>query len=203
MRFNSKKCYIMSIHRKKNPLTFRYSLDNHILEQVTENSYLGIIISHDLKWGPHINKMCNRASSTLGFIRRNLKYSTRYFKETAYRSLVRSVLDYASSVWDPFLKKDIDRLEGIQRKAARFVCNDYGRTSSVADLGWKPLAERRREQRLLVFYKLVNDLVAIPASAHVEFNNRNTRTSHSMQVKFPHCNSELFRNSFIPLTIRD
>ena len=41
MRFNASKCYIMSIHRKKFPRIYRYSLNNYILEQVNENPYLG------------------------------------------------------------------------------------------------------------------------------------------------------------------
>jgi hypothetical protein len=48
-------------------------------------------------------------------------------------------------VWDPYLQKDIDRLESIQRRSARFVYNDYGRTSvteMMKKLDWKPLSER-------------------------------------------------------------
>ena len=83
IRFNASKCYIMSIHRTKFPLTYRYSLNNHILEQVNEKPYLGLTISDNLKWSSPINKMCNRANSTLGFIRRNLKHCNEKFKETA------------------------------------------------------------------------------------------------------------------------
>ena len=132
MRFNATKCYLMSISRSKTPHQFRYSLDNHILEQVQDNPYLGITLSDNMKWTTHINKISNRSISILGFIRRNLKHCSRSLKETAYISLVRSVLYYAAVVWDPYQKKDVDRLEGIQRQAARFVCNDYGRYSSVS-----------------------------------------------------------------------
>ena len=37
MRFNATKCYLMTINRSKNPLTFDYTFDNHNLEKVTEN----------------------------------------------------------------------------------------------------------------------------------------------------------------------
>jgi hypothetical protein len=131
------------------------------LEQVENNPYLG-----DLKWSTHINKICNKANSTLGFIRRNLKHCNKKFKETAYILLVRSVMDYSATVWDPYLQKDIDRIEGVQRRAARFIFNDSLRSSSVTvmmeSLKWTPLAERRPEQRLILLFKIVNDLVAIP-----------------------------------------
>jgi hypothetical protein len=155
----------------------------------------------------HINKICSRASSILGFIRRNLRHSNKNFKEQAYISLVRSVLDYASSVWDPHLQKDIDRLEGVQRRDARFVCNDYGRRSSVTnmmrDLNWRPLIDRRRDQRLALFHKIVYDLVAIPSTELIEFNQRHQRRSNSKSIKQISCNTDIYKYSFIPQTIRD
>ena len=112
MRFNATKCYLMSISRIKTPLHYRYTLNGHILEQVKDNPYLGITISEDLKWSTHINKIANQGSSILGFIRRNLKYCYMSLRETAYISLVRSILEYSAVVWDPHLTKDSDQLEG-------------------------------------------------------------------------------------------
>ncbi|KAK3095084.1 hypothetical protein FSP39_010107 [Pinctada imbricata] len=207
MRFNASKCYLMSIARSKHPHQFRYTLDNHILEHVHDNPYLGITLSDSLKWSTHINKITNRANSILGFLRRNLKYCSKSLKETAYISLVRSILDYASVVWDPYQRKDVDQLEGIQRRAARFVCNDYSRYSSVSKmmekLKWRPLADRRRDLRLVLLYKIVHDLVAIPADSLFEYNTRSSRTQHSKSIKVFSCNTEAFKNSFVPATIKE
>ena len=153
MRFNVSKCYLMSIHRSKHPYSSHYKLDNHILGQVEENPYLGLTILKSLKWASHINKISNKANFVLGFIKRNFsEHANRDLKELAYTSLVRSILEYSSTVWDPFYQKDIDRLERVQQRAARFVFNDYkplsSVTSMVSQLGWKPLAERSREHRL-------------------------------------------------------
>ena len=101
------------------------------------------------------------------------KNCDKKFKESAYISLVRSVLDYSSTIWDPYHQKDIYRIETIQRRAAGFVQKDNKRTSSVTsmmeELGWKPLHEQRREQRLTLLYKIVNDLVAIPTDQHITY----------------------------------
>ena len=117
-------------------------------------------------------------NSVLGFIKRNLKHANPDLKELAYPSLVKTILEYSSTVWDPFCQKDIDRLERVRRRAARFVLNDYKPLSSVTSmaskLGWKPLADRRREHRLSLLYKIINGLVAIPANTHLHFNTRNT-----------------------------
>ena len=192
MRFNDSKCYIMPIHRTKFQLIYRYSLNNHILEQLNENPYFGLTISDNLKWSSQINKMCNKTNSTLGFITRNLKYCNKKFKETAYISgLVHSLLDYSASVWDPYLQKDIERIESIQRRGATFVQKDYQRASSVTstmnELGCRPLAHQRREQRLTLLFKIINDLVAIPATNHIVFNTRPPRSEQNKQIKVMFC----------------
>ena len=68
MRFNDSKCYILSKRGKSN---FRYTLNSTILKHVTNNPYLGILFFQDLKWGDHIAKICKKANSTVGFLRRN------------------------------------------------------------------------------------------------------------------------------------
>ena len=197
----------MSISRSKTPPHYRYTLNGHILEQVKDNPYLGITISDDLKWSTHtcINKIVNRGSSILGFIRRDLKYCSMSLRETAYISLVRSILEYSAVVWDPHLKKDTDQLEAIQRRAARFVHNDYSKYSSVTqmlrDLKWQPFADRRRDQRLILLYKIANGLVAIPTDSMFEFNTRPARTSHSKSIKVIMCNTDTYKSLFAPATI--
>ena len=63
-------------------------------------------------------------------------------------------------VWDPHLAKDINKLENIQRRSARFVKgDDYRTTSSVTqmlqELGWQDLHSRCRDLRLALLYKAV------------------------------------------------
>ena len=114
--------YILSIREKSN---FHYTLNSTILKHVTSNPYVGILFSQDLKWGDHIANICKKANSTVGFLRRNLRNCSSGCKRNAYLSLVRSVLEYGATLWDPYLQKDINKLEQVQRKAARFVSGDY------------------------------------------------------------------------------
>ena len=87
-------------------------------------------------------------------------------KEQAYKSLVRPSLEYACSVWDPYLQQDIYTIERVQRRAARFATNKYRNTSSVGNmlqhLEWRSLQDRRKDSRLNMFYKIVNNKVDYP-----------------------------------------
>ena len=105
MRFNAKKCYLMSINQK---FTHFYQLDSHILQQVPDNPYLGVTLSDNMKWNYHISKISKRANSNLGFLKRNLKHCPQDSRRTAYLTLLRSTLEYSSIVLDPYLQKDIE-----------------------------------------------------------------------------------------------
>ena len=121
MRFNAPKCYIMSINNRS---THFYSLNNHILKQVEENPYLGLTLTENLKWSSHITKLTKKANSTIILLRQNLKRCPQDCRKSEYISLVRSVLDYGSIIWDPYLSRDIEKFERVQRQAARFITGD-------------------------------------------------------------------------------
>ena len=211
MKFNAKKCYVMSVTTSTKPLRYRYNLDGHVLKQVTDNPYLGVLISENGKWNNHIDKTTKRASCTLGFLRRNLRKCNKQFKETAYKSLVRSTLEYAAVVWDPQRKEICKSVEAVQRKAARFVCNDWGQTSSVDaminELRWEPLADRRRNLRLSMLFKILNGKVCIPATEYTSFTKRKTRSNfynaNSKTLISYSCRIDIYKDSFFPQTIED
>src|SRR5271170_6825420 len=78
-------------------------------------------------------------------------------KEPAYKAVIRPLLEYSSSVWDPYQTGQINAVEMVQRKAARFCLNRYQKTDSVssmiAKLNWNSFSARRRASRLSVFCK--------------------------------------------------
>ena len=78
-----------------------YALEGTDLENVESIKYLGVTITNDLRWNIHVSNVCIKANRTLGFLRRNLYSCPQEVKEAAYKRLVRPVLDYGSSVWDP------------------------------------------------------------------------------------------------------
>ena len=62
--------------------------------------------------------------------------------------------------------RQIDRIEMVQRRAARYVTNSHNNRSRVNQmlehLEWKSLEQRRKDTRLTMMYKITNEKVAIP-----------------------------------------
>ena len=227
MKFNAQKCYVLPI---KATSSYFYTLCGEVLKHVNHNPYLGILISQDLKWSVHITNICKRAGSVLGFLRRNLGNCPQECRRLAYIALVRSTLEYGATVWDPYLKKDIDRLERVQRQAARFITKDYKSREEgcvgkmLKDLGLPPLQERRKQQRLTTLYKISHGLVkAMPPDKYLTPETRNRRrlrptafkdcetsnivtrraVNNTKGFKIPDGTSEQYRCSFFVKTIEE
>ena len=199
MEFHPAKCNVLRLTKKKNKVTYPYSLHNHILEEVQSAKYLGITISNDLNWQEHIDKISAKANSKLGFLRRNIKTRNQALKEKAYKAIVRPTLEYCSTVWDPYTKTQSDTLEKVQRRAARWVTDRYHNTSSVSDmmrqLKWRDLNQRRVDQRLCMLYKITHGLVDIPLG---QFLILHRDTIHIQPI---YARTKYYEFSFFPRTV--
>ena len=198
MEFNPGKCQVFHITRSKSPVKSRYFMHNQELESVDAAKYLGVTISKDLSWNTHINNITSTANKTLGFVKRNVVTKNKDIKTMAYNSLVRPQVEYASVVWSPYTKDNINKIEKVQR----WVLNDYSSYSSVTDmlsnLGWQSLENRRTDTRLAMFYKIVYGLVAISLPSYFEHPEVYTRHMHSLSYRQIHTSVCYYKYSFSP-----
>ena len=73
-----------------------------------------------------------------------------------YQSLVRPKLEYCVQAWRPYLKKDVDLLENVQRRATRLMFKDRGLSYSerLRILGLTTLETRRLRGDLIEVFKI-------------------------------------------------
>ena len=114
-----------------------------------------------------------------------------------------SILEYAGEVWDPHTKTNINVLERVQKRSARFITGDYSRDSSVSEmlqqLHLRPLQERRAHTKTATLYKAVHGLLEIPTSQLIPM--KTTTRGHSQRFHVPCCRLTSTQTSFYPDTI--
>ena len=87
-----------------------------------------------MSWGKHIDQITTKTNNSLNFIKRNIRTNNVKLKESAYKTYVRPLFEYAASVWDPWQNKYIEKNEMIQHRAVRYIFNDFSFTSSVSNM---------------------------------------------------------------------
>ena len=206
MAFHPEKCSTLRISRSKNPYSKTYILKGHTLTTEDSTRYLGVELQSNMSLNKHIDQTIKKGNSMLGFLQRNLKVSNEQTKTAAYLYLVRPVLEYCCSVWSPYTQDYINKLEMVQRRAARYVTNRYRNTSSVTfmleHLEWETLEARRAKYQLTKMFKIIHGLVDIPADDHLTAASTRTRAHHSHKFRHIPASTDYYKNSFFPKTIR-
>ena len=92
-----------------------------ILERVTHEKDLGVVIDTGGKQAAQCQAASGKANRVLGCIQRGINYKSKEVVLTLYRNLVRAHLEYCVQFWSPQLRKDIDAIEKVQRRATRLI----------------------------------------------------------------------------------
>ena len=118
-QFQTKTCHFphsFSYHHE-------YWLSNKPLSAVDHHKHLGVWLESSLSWDYHINYFCGKGNKVLGLIWRTFgPNNSEGVDLTAYKTLVRPILEYGCQVWNPYLVKHVNNIESIQRRATRVIC---------------------------------------------------------------------------------
>ena len=201
LTLNATKCKQMLITRSKTYHHPQLYLSGQPLEQVQSYKYLGIIITSDLSWSVHIQSICLKSRRLVGLLYRqfydNANSNTlRQF----YLSCFRPHLEYACTVWDPHLAKEITLLENVQKFACKICCKswlmDYD--SMLAYLDIPSLQQRRLQLKANLMYQFVHKDSFIPEGLLLSHppSNYNMRTISYFTV--PYARTNAYYNSFFP-----
>ena len=176
----------------------------HVIETQNE-SYLGVMIDDKLSSNQHIDGMSQKATNLLNLCLRNLHMCSKEVKNSAYNMIFRPHLEYASACWNPYTKRNIDKLEAAQRRAAKFVLTiyDYHPPADLSgkiqkSLQWDSLQHRRAVVDLCMFFELRNNIanVAFPPTL-VPYMKHNCHYNH---IQSHH--SDAFRYQFFARGVR-
>jgi hypothetical protein len=162
MTLNFSKCKIITITHKLSPVVYEYCISNVPIERCENIRDLGILIDTNLNWSAHVTNIVNNSYKIMGIIKRTLGYTApTTVMRLLYITMVRSILEYNTPVWNSLCKRDITRLERVQRSATRFILNfpDIDYHERLIELNMLPLTMRRDYFDLCLFFKYFSNII--------------------------------------------
>ena len=195
----TKVVYIMLISKKRSnstpPVHPQSFLDGTVLSQVTSYKYLGVTITHDLSWKPHISSISNKTRKPIGMIyRKYYRHSDPTTLLRLYLTIIRPNLEYACPVWDPSYKAEINALENVQKFGLRICVKSWyaNYDDLLQQLKVPSLEMRRMRMRLCHLFKIMKqmtffpDAPIIPRALDLLYKSRST---HSNAIFIPRAKS--------------
>jgi hypothetical protein len=203
MSFHPEKCQLLRVTKKLKQINTTYLIHDKPVTQTKNAKYLGVMINEKLSWNPHIDEVVKKSNKTLGFIKRNFYKSNKNIKLKCYLTLVRPILEYASSVWDPSTQVNIKRLEQTQKRAVRFITNEYSHltrvTPLVKSLNLETLQDRRLKSKVAIIHKTLNHNLQVQNHSLIKYSERHKDKSTFL---IPYARTNTYKNSFFPSAIR-
>ena len=195
MELNESKCKVMHLG-KKNPLN-KYIINRVVLAKTDLEKDLGVWIGSDLKWSHHVDAAVCTANRVWGEIRHSFRYMNNFTFKLLFQSMVRPHLEYGACVWNPFLKKDIQKVEGVQRRATKsvFGLGKLEYDARLNKLNMLSLEERRYRGDMIQQFKFKHGLNIINwhTGDKPSTHTYNTRHHNLLLGEINHSN---FRHNF-------
>ena len=222
MSFNpdlSKQAVEVTFSKKRSPVNHPAIFFNDVpVKKVQEQKHLGIILDSKLSFASHINAAISKSRKGIGMLRFLSKYLPRHTLNEMYKLYVRPHLDYGDVIYhiphnicefshSVVLTNVMEKLESVQYSAALAVTGAWrgtARDKLYDELGWESLNLRRWSRRLILFYKIVNNVTLdytrypIPHLKESNYDLRRRATIGQLRAR-----TKGFQSSFYPNCISE
>ena len=216
LSINPNKCNVLHLGKKNKNLP--YAISGIPINSVENNQPirdLGLHFTSDLKWQKHIEIICKKATRTSFALLKSIKYSNSEMLVNLFKVYVRPILEFATNVFNPFLVKDITKLEKVQKDFLRFIYkrshpniykqNPLTPTPSYIELlfihNLESLELRRLKSDLIMFHKHLHGDAKI--NCYNSYKISETRTRGDKYKIIPNvCSTIIRHNSFFVRTSR-
>ena len=156
MLFNFGKC--KCLHTGPGNTGMKYEMGGTILSKTVKEKDLGVTMNANMKVSEQCRIAASNGDQVLGLIRRNITYKQKLLIIPLFKAIVRPHLEYCIQAWSPYLSKDIDMLEKIQRRATKLITGlrDLTYAERLKECGLTTIETRRLRGDQIEAFKTLN-----------------------------------------------
>ncbi len=138
-------------------------MGGQVIQQTEEERDIGVVVTPNSKPAAMCCKAARTASIVLGQIARAFSYRDKITFVRLYKQYVRPHLEFASQAWSPWLRKDIEVLEKVQKRVVGMIGGLNGATyeEKLVEIGLQSLEEQRLEADLTLAYKILHGICKV------------------------------------------
>ena len=182
MLFNIDKCKVL--HIGNNNVQATYTMNGVQLASVEQEKDLGVVISKDLKPSKQVSEVVKTANKLIGLIGRAFECRTKEVILNLYNALVRPHLEYCVQCWSPYYKKDIEKLERVQRRVTKLIprLRNKPYEDRLKELNLFSLSKRRLRGDLIEVFKIVKGIENMNIEKYFTIDTSNTTRNNGCKI---------------------
>jgi ribonucleases P/MRP protein subunit RPP40 len=182
MLFNVDKCTV--VHMGKNNMLYDYKMGDNMIRNSDVERDLGVLVGKSGKPSEQCVAAVKKANVVLGMIKRNIYFKSKDVIVRLYKALVRPRLEFCIQAWSPYLRKDIDLIERVQRRATKLI-EGYKNLSYENRLhltGLITLEKRRVRGDLIQVFKMIKGIDNIDYNKFFEISKSHRTRGHNCRL---------------------
>lgn len=134
LQCNAKKCFVIRFGKNNTSPFIDYSIEGNFLERVNHIRDLGVIFDSKMSFKSHVEYLDIKVRKQIFFIKRfSFKFKCISTFRTLYFSFVYSKLMYASTIWRPYEKGLIKKIELLNTLFLRYAAFKTGNALHFTD----------------------------------------------------------------------
>ena len=201
MLFNFGKC--KCLHTGSGNTGMNYEMGGTVLSKTVKEKDLGVTMNANMKVSEQCRIAASKGNQVLGMIRRNITYKEKSLIIPLYKAIVRPHLEYCIQAWTPHLRKDVDMLEKIQRRATKLIpeLRDLTYEERLKECGLTTLETRRLRGDQIEVFKILNGYENIDSNIFFEIKESKITRGHNYTLVKKQSRLDVRKFSFSQRTI--